>query len=81
MSTHLQQLNMSYVLHMKRSMYFSWILLKGSFFAFVHACAPQYFQDSTTDTLNHLKSLLKSNDSKNTQTSNARKYLTSWLRS
>jgi len=52
---------MSYCTHLKLSLYFSYVLGKGSIKAFIHAFIPDYYASSTSDLLHEVALLLKEN--------------------
>ena len=60
MFQHPKQVCMSYCQHLKLSLYFSYILGKGSIFAFVHAFFPDTYITSTSDLSKQLQTTLKS---------------------
>ena len=57
--THPKEVCMSYFEHMKLSLYFSWILWKGSILAVIHAFLPDTFITSTSDTNKEVEKILK----------------------
>ena len=56
---HPTQVCMSYIEHMKLSLYFSWIFSKASVLAFIHAFFPDTFITSTSDTNKEIEKILK----------------------
>ena len=59
MFKHPKNVCMTYYKHMKLSLNFSFILLKCSIFALIHAFLPDYFITSTTDYNRQIEELLK----------------------
>ena len=60
MFTHPKNVCMTYLTHMKLSLYFSYTLFIGSVKAFVHAFIPDVYITSTSDLSNELYKVLKS---------------------
>ena len=58
---HPKEVCMSYFTHLKLSLYFSYVLGKGSAKAFMHAFIPDYYVTSTSDLVNEVALLLKDN--------------------
>lgn len=56
---HPQQVCMTYFQHMRLSLYFSYILWKGSIQSFIHALFPDLYIRSTTDISSLLIDTLK----------------------
>ena len=59
--THPEKVCMSYTQHLKLSLKFCILMLKGAFKAFIHAFLPDYCVTSTSDISNEIITLLKSN--------------------
>ena len=59
MFKHLKDVNMSYLGHMKFSLFLSFTFLKAAFGAFVHAIYPDILVTSSTDTLELLNIEMK----------------------
>jgi hypothetical protein len=64
MFSHPKKVCMTYLQHMKLSLYFSYILAKGSVKAFIHAFLPDNYVSSTSDLVIETKKLLESNGCK-----------------
>tara|TARA_B100000524_G_scaffold129056_1_gene63628 strand:- start:10536 stop:10775 length:240 start_codon:yes stop_codon:yes gene_type:complete len=58
---HPKEVCMSYFKHFKLSLYFSYVLGKGSAKAFMHAFIPDYYITSTSDLVEEVALLLKDN--------------------
>ena len=56
---HPQNVCMTYVKHMRLSLFFSFHLWLSSVKAFVHAFIPDVFITSTTDVTNNIQSIMK----------------------
>ena len=61
MFNHPKKVCMNYYTHMKLSLYFSFVLLKGSIKSLIHAFIPDIYITSTTDLTKSLDKLLKEN--------------------
>lgn len=59
--THPEEVCMSYSEHLKLSLKFCFLMLKGAIKAFIHAFLPDYCVTSTSDISKEIISLLKSN--------------------
>ena len=59
---HPENVCMSYTQHLKLSLKFCFLMLKGAVKAFIHAFLPDYCVTSTSDISNEIISLLKSMD-------------------
>ena len=57
--THPTNVCMSYIQHLRLSLYFSFILWIGSIQAFIHAIYPDTYVTSTTDLTDKLQNILK----------------------
>jgi hypothetical protein len=60
MFTHPKEVCMTYLTHMKLSLYFSYTLFVGSVKSFVHAFIPDVYITSTSDLSSELYKTLKS---------------------
>ena len=58
MFKHLNYVNMTFIGHMKLSLYFSCILTIGSLKAFIHAFFPDMFTTSTNDLVINIEKIL-----------------------
>ena len=54
MFIHLQEIKMSYLEHMKFSLYLSYMFGKASFYAIIHAIYPDILITSSSDTIKKL---------------------------
>ena len=54
MFIHLQEIKMSYLEHMKFSLYLSYMFAKASFYAIIHAIYPDILITSSSDTIKKL---------------------------
>ena len=59
MFQHPKEVCMTYLQHLRLSLYFSYILWKGSIFAFVHAFFPDSYITSTSELSKQLQDILK----------------------
>ncbi len=59
MFKHLREVNMTYLDHMKFSLFLSFTFLKATFGAFIHAIYPDILVTSSTDTLELLNIEMK----------------------
>ena len=59
MFKHLKDVNMSYIAHMKFSLFLSFTFFKAAFGAFIHAIYPDILVTSSTDTLELLNIEMK----------------------
>tara|TARA_Y100000816_G_C25996126_1_gene520363 strand:+ start:441 stop:683 length:243 start_codon:yes stop_codon:yes gene_type:complete len=58
---HPREVCMTYLKHLKLSLYFSYVLGKGSVKALLHAFVPDYYITSTSDLVDEVSLLLKDN--------------------
>lgn len=58
MFNHPKKVCMSYIQHLKLSLYFSYILFKGSLKAIVHGLVPDVYVTSTSDLSIQLRAIL-----------------------
>ena len=59
---HLEENNVSYCEHLKRSLYYSSEFFFGTYKAFIHSIIPAFYTHSTSDIINNINSDLKKNN-------------------
>jgi len=62
MFSHLDVVSMTYLEHLRISLYYFFLFLLAAFKAFIHAFIPDFYQTSTHEAVNEILFLLKKNN-------------------
>ena len=67
---HPNEVCMTYIQHMKLSLYFTWVFSKAAILALIHAFFPDTFITSTSDTHKKIEKILKESGCRENETQN-----------